>query len=173
MGSYLLNISFEFDYLPLLIVVAIAWLVPMMLSVLRMQRIPAVIVEIIVGFFVGRYLLMNVGTGSMEILEFLALTGFIFLMFLSGLEINTDQIAAAFPRRKLTFPRFIKNPLLVGLVFFILTLALSYAGATVLSSIVHIPNVWYFSLIMVTTSVGIIFPVLKNREKPWDTTDKC
>ncbi|MCK5765311.1 MAG: cation:proton antiporter, partial [Bacteroidales bacterium] len=163
MEIYLLNISFDFEYLPLLIVVAIAWFVPMLLSVLRLQRIPAVIVEIVVGFFIGRYLLMNVGSGSMEILEFLALTGFIFLMFLSGLEINTDQIVAAFPRRKLTLPRFLKNPLLVGLVFFILTLTLSYAGATALSAVVYIPNIWYFSLIMVTTSVGIIFPVLKNR----------
>ncbi|RLD36423.1 MAG: hypothetical protein DRI83_05410, partial [Bacteroidetes bacterium] len=145
MEIYLLNISFDFEYLPLLIVVAIAWFVPMLLSILRLQRIPAVIVEIITGFLIGRYLLMNISSGSMEILEFIALTGFIFLMFLSGLEINTDQIVAAFPRRKLTLPRFLKNPLLVGLVFFILTLTLSYAGATALSAIVYIPNIWYFS----------------------------
>ena len=163
MEIYLLNISFDFEYLPLLIVVAIAWFVPMLLSVLRLQRIPAVIVEIVVGFLIGRYLLMNVGSGSMEILEFLALTGFIFLMFLSGLEIDTDQILASFPRRKLSIPRFLKNPLLVGLVFFILTLGLSYGGAATLSTLVDIPNIWYFSLIMVTTSVGIIFPVLKSR----------
>lgn len=163
MEVFLLNISFEFRYLPLLIVVAIAWMVPMLLSVLRMEKIPAVIVEIIVGFFIGRYLLMDIESGSMEILEFLALTGFIFLMFLSGLEIDTDQIMAAFPKKKLTLPRFLKNPLLVGLAIFVLTLSLSYAGATALSGMVHIPNIWYFSLIMVTTSVGIIFPVLKNR----------
>lgn len=163
MDIFFLNISFDFEYLPLLIVVAIAWAVPMLLSVLRLQRIPSVIVEIIVGFFIGRYLLMDSSSGSMEILEFLALTGFIFLMFLSGLEIDTDQIMASFPRRKLTLPRFLRNPLLVGIVFFILTLGLSYGGATALSSVVFIPNVWYFSLIMVTTSVGIIFPVLKSR----------
>lgn len=163
MGTFLLNISFDFEYLPLLIVVAIAWLVPMLLSVMRLQRIPAVILEIIAGFFIGRYLLVQSSAESMEILEFLALTGFIFLMFLSGLEINTDQIIASFPRRKLNLPGFLKNPLLVGLVFFILTLSLSYVGATALSAIVFVPNVWYFSLIMVTTSVGIIFPVLKNR----------
>jgi len=163
LGIHLLNISFEFEYLPLLIVVGIAWAVPMMLSVFRIEKIPAVIVEIIVGFFLGRYLLMDISSGGMEILEYLALTGFIFLMFLGGLEIDTDQIVAAFPRKKPNLPRFLKNPLLVGLVFFILTLSLSYAGATALSNIVYIPNIWYFSLIMVTTSVGIIFPVLKNR----------
>lgn len=159
----LLSISFDFEYFPLLVVVAIAWAVPVFLSVFRLQRIPAVIVEIVVGFLIGRYLLMDIGDTSMEILEFLALTGFIFLMFLSGLEIDTDQIIAAFPRKKLSVPGFLKNPLLVGLAFFVLTLLLSYGGASLLSLIVSIPNVWYFSLIMVTTSVGIIFPVLKNR----------
>jgi len=163
LGGYLLNISFDFEYLPLLIIVAIAWLVPMLLSVMRIQRIPAVIVEIIAGFIIGRYLLFQSSSESLEILEFLALTGFIFLMFLSGLEIDTDQIMASFPRRKLSVPRFLRNPLLVGLVFFILTLGLSYAGAATLSTLVNIPNIWYFSLIMVTTSVGIIFPVLKSR----------
>ncbi|MEN8224855.1 MAG: monovalent cation:proton antiporter family protein [Bacteroidota bacterium] len=161
----LLNISFDFEYLPLLIVVAIAWLVPMFLSVLHIKRIPAVIVEIIAGFLIGRYLLFQSSSESMEILEFLALTGFIFLMFLSGLEIDTDQIVASFPRRKLSIPRFLKNPLLVGLVFFILTLGISYIGSVTLSTVVTIPNVWYFSLIMVTTSVGIIFPVLKSRSE--------
>jgi len=163
LDAVLLNISFDFEYLPLLIVVAIAWMVPMILSVLRIQRIPAVIVEILAGFFIGRYLLFQGSGESIEILEFLALTGFIFLMFLSGLEIDTDQIMASFPRRKLTIPRFLKNPLLVGLVFFILSLVLSYAGTVALSIIVNIPNIWYFSLIMITTSVGIIFPVLKSR----------
>ena len=33
MEIYLLNISFDFEYLPLLIVVAIAWFVPMLLSI--------------------------------------------------------------------------------------------------------------------------------------------
>ena len=163
MDIVLLNISFDFEYLPLLIVVTIAWAVPMILSVLRIQKIPTVIVEIIAGFIVGRYLLGQSSSESMEILEFLALTGFIFLMFLSGLEIDTDQIVASFPKRRLSIPRLLKNPLLVGLVFFILTLSLSYGGAATLSLLVDIPNIWYFSLIMVTTSVGIIFPVLKSR----------
>lgn len=162
-SGILLNISFDYDYLPLLIVVAIAWFVPMIMSLLNLSKIPTVIVEIIVGYFIGQFFLASFSDGSLQILDFLALTGFIFLMFLSGLEIDVDQILASMPRRRITYARFLKNPLLVGFVFFLITLILSYSGALLLSDIVKLTNSWYFALIMVTTSVGIIFPVLKNR----------
>ncbi|MCD4791502.1 MAG: monovalent cation:proton antiporter family protein [Bacteroidales bacterium] len=161
--NLILNISFHFDYLPLMVVAALAWLIPMTLSLARLKKVPSVIVEIILGYFVGRYLLGSPEQESYRILEFLALTGFIFLMFMSGLEINVDQIIASFPRKKLTYSRFLKNPLLIGITFFIITLILSYFGAVLLSSLVNFKNHWYFALIMVTTSVGIILPVLKNR----------
>ncbi len=162
-SGILLNISFDYDYLPLLIIVAIAWFVPMIMSLLNLSKIPTVIVEIIVGYFIGQFFLASFSDGSLQILDFLALTGFIFLMFLSGLEIDVDQILASMPRRRITYARFLKNPLLVGIVFFLITLILSYSGALLLSGIVKLTNSWYFALVMVTTSVGIIFPVLKNR----------
>ncbi len=159
----ILNISFDFDFLPLLIIVSIAWAIPMLLTLLRFRKIPIVIVEIVAGYFIGKYFLQMASVESMQILEFLALTGFIFLMFLSGLEINVDQLLASFPRKKLTYARFLKNPLLVGFSIFIITLVLSYFSAILLSNIVKIKHIWYFSLIMVTTSVGIVLPILKNR----------
>ena len=159
----ILNISFDFDFLPLLIIVSIAWAIPMLLTLLRFRKIPIVIVEIVAGYFIGKYFLQMASVESMQILEFLALTGFIFLMFLSGLEINVDQLLASFPRKKLTYARFLKNPLLVGFSIFIITLVLSYFSAVLLSYIVEIKHVWFFSLIMVTTSVGIVLPILKNR----------
>ncbi len=157
-----LSITFDIDYLPLLIVVAAAWLIPMMLSVVRVSKVPIVIVEIIAGYFIGRYLLDTYAGEGMIILEFLALTGFIFLMFLGGLEIDVDQIIASFPGKRITVARFLKNPLLVGLAFFIITLLLSYGSSLLLTEMVEVKSVWYFSLIMVTTSVGIIIPVLKG-----------
>jgi Kef-type K+ transport system membrane component KefB len=84
-------------------------------------------------------------------------------MFLSGLEIDVDDILVTLPRKRLTYIRFIKNPLLVGIAFFILSIILAYAGTILLSNVINIPHVWYFSLIMVTTSVGIVLPVLKDR----------
>ena len=157
-----LSISFDIPFAPLLVIVAIAWLVPMLSSLFRLDKIPTVILEILAGYFIGKYLLNLMPEDSFEILEFLSLTGFIFLMFLSGLEIDTDQIRAAFPRI-MTYKRFINNPLFTGISIFLLTLALSYITAMVASRFVDVKNLWYFSLIMVTSSVGVILPVLKNR----------
>jgi len=158
-----LSISLDFNYFPLLVIVALAWIIPMALSLLRIKRIPSVIVEILMGYFVGRLLLLNISPESMYILEFLGLCGFIFLMFLTGLEIDMDQVTGSFPRKRINYSRLIRNPLVIALVYFCITLILSYAGSSGLSYIVNINNRWYFSLIMVTTSVGIILPVIKER----------
>ncbi len=160
----LVSISFHFDFFPLLVVIAIAWLTPLLVSFFRISKVPTVVLEILFGYFIGQYFLIHTADmESMRILEFLALSGFIFLMFLSGLEINTEQIVQSFPRKRITFDSFFNNPLLVGLSYFFLTLIFSYFLSHALSFLTPIKNVWYFSLIMVTTSVGIILPVLKNR----------
>ena len=159
----LLSISLHFDYLPLLVVVGLAWIIPMALSILRIKKVPSVIVEIILGYFAGRFILLNVSAESINILEFLGLTGFIFLMFLSGLEIDMDQVTGSFPRKRINYSRYIKNPLVGAVVYFCVTLILSYVGAMALSNMIDIKNNWYFALIMVTTSVGIILPVIKTR----------
>lgn len=158
-----LSISLQFDYFPLLVVVGLAWIVPMGLSVLRIKKVPTVIVEIFMGYFAGRFLLANIGPESIYILEFLGLTGFIFLMFLSGLEIDMDQVTGSFLRKRINYLRLSSNPLIVAVVYFFFTVILSYGAATGLSLMVDINNRWYFSLIMVTTSIGIILPVLKTR----------
>lgn len=160
---HLLTISFDFDFYPLLIVAAIAWAIPMLMSLLRITKIPTVIIEILAGFFIGKYFILGYPSDSTILLDYFALTGFIFLMFLGGLEIDVDQLKASFPRRKITYARYLKNPLLVGVVYFFITMLVSFSAAWAFSFIIDIQNIWYFSLIMVTTSVGIILPVLKNR----------
>ncbi len=160
-----LSISFDFDYFPLLIVIAIAWFVPLLMSSAGLQRIPSVIIEIIAGYIAGHFFLEAASSETVRILDFLAFTGFVFLMFLSGLEIDVDKIMFAIPRRRISFVHFLSNPLLVGGAYFMLTLGLSCLGAVAVDAIVDLQDVWYFSLIMVTTSVGIIFPVLKSRSE--------
>ena len=163
MTQILLNISFDFNYVPVLIVVATAWAVPMLLQLFKLHKVPSVIVEIIAGYLLGRFLLGSFTAEAIQPLEFLALSGFLFLMFLSGLEIDVGQLMASLPKRKLTYSRFLKNPFLVGLSIFLATLVLSLAGTLLLSTIVSINSIFYFSLILITSSVGIIVPVLKAR----------
>ena len=160
-----LNISFNFEFYPLLIVAFLAWLIPMLLSLLRLQKLPTVIAEILAGYLIGKFIITHIPDPHIQSLDFLALSGFMFLMFLSGLEINVNQILLSFPKKKLNMGRFLSNPLLVGFTFFVLSLLLSYGSAHLLDFILPIKNKWYFALIMVTTSVGIILPVLKNRNE--------
>ena len=162
---YVLNISFDFNFLPLLIVVAVAWLVPMLMSIFQMKRVPVVIMEIIAGFLIGHFLLDYSNEENIRLLEYLSLIGFIFLMFLSGLEIDVDQIMNSFPRKKITLTKFLMNPFLVGVVYFLFTLGFSILGTILLSFYIDLPDIWYFSLILITTSVGVIFPVLKSRRE--------
>jgi len=159
----LLSLSFHFDYYPLLLVAGTAWLIPILLSLLKLNKIPGVIVEIIFGYLLGHYILTNHAVESFHIMEFLALSGFIFLMFLGGLEIDVDQIITSFPKRKANLSSLVTNPLLAGIIHFALAIALAFAATLLLTRLVNIPHTWYFALIMGTTSVGIVLPVLKSR----------
>lgn len=158
------NIILDFNFVPLLIVVFIAWFIPFTLSLLKVEKIPAVLLEMVAGYIVGRFVLHMVKPDSLLILDFLALCGLVFIMFLSGLEIDINQIIASFPK-KINRKIIAYNPLLSGLVHYIICLAISYAGTYLLSFYVDIPNVWFFSLIPTTTFMGIVYPVLKNRRE--------
>jgi len=160
-----LTISFDFNYLPVLIVVAVAWAIPMLMSLFGIKLIPSVILEIIAGYIIGQTILTGIPGEGIRSLEFLALSGFLFLMFQSGLEVDLSKLFDTFPRGRITLSRMLINPLLAGSIMFIITIILSYFFSWSLSSIVNINNHWYFSLILVTSSVGIILPVLKNRRE--------
>jgi len=95
----LLNISFHFDYFPLLVVAAIAWRTLIILSILKLTMVPSVIIEIILGFLIGEFMLGSIDHESFRTLDFFALTGFIFLLFPSALEIDANQIRLHFHER--------------------------------------------------------------------------
>ena len=102
MPFYLLNILFEVDFLPFLLVVFIAWIVPILLNLFKLKRMPAPVVEIIIGFFLARHFIGGTTEATFFSLDFLGLIGLIFIMFLSGLEIDADQMVGSFPRKKVT-----------------------------------------------------------------------
>jgi Kef-type K+ transport system membrane component KefB len=159
---FITGIILDFNFIPLLFVVFIAWLIPMTLTLLKFDKVPSVLIEIIAGYVAGIFLMKYVGHDSMLVLEFLALCGLIFIMFLSGLEIDINSILASFPK-KIRAGSIAANPLLAGVAHYLMCLAISLAGTYLLSFYVDIPNVWFFSLIPTTTFMGIVYPVLKNR----------
>ena len=145
----------------LVIVILAAFLTPILLHRLRLKAIPVVVAEIIVGLIIG-YSGFNLVEESTW-LETLSTLGFIFLMFLSGLEIDFSIFANKKKTRK---PKTNGSPNAVLIAFiifvgiFILSLLLSYLF--VLAG--FIDNVFLMTLIISTISLGVVVPTLKEEQ---------
>jgi Kef-type K+ transport system membrane component KefB/Trk K+ transport system NAD-binding subunit len=162
MDLFITGIILDFNFIPLLFVIFIAWAIPMLLTIFKADKIPSVLLEMLAGYLAGMFLMKYVDQDSLLVLDFLALSGLIFIMFLSGLEIDINSILSSFPKR-IRIESISTNPLLAGIAHYLMCLVISYAGTYLLSLYVEIPNVWFFSLIPTTTFMGIVYPVLKNR----------
>ncbi len=144
----------------LLIVIFAAFLTPLILHKLKLNMIPVVVAEIMIGLILGKSGFDIVETDMW--LETLSTLGFIFLMFLSGLEIDFKAFSGSKKRAKLPNGKLEPNTFLTAtLIFigiFILSLLLSYlfvfAG--------FIDNVFLMTIIISTISLGVVVPTLKE-----------
>jgi CPA2 family monovalent cation:H+ antiporter-2 len=145
--------------LSLLLITVLAALVPLLATRLRGWRIPIVIGEILAGIIIGKSGFDLVTTGP--ILDFLAQFGFVFLMFISGLEVDISALTMA-PLEEERGP-FWREPLFLAIFSFILTLVGAFAIAFGLGEIGLVRSPLIMGLILSTTSLGIVVPVLKER----------
>ncbi|MFJ5760131.1 monovalent cation:proton antiporter family protein [Neobacillus sp. NPDC093182] len=144
----------------LLVVVTVAFVTPILLHRLRINFIPVVVAEIIMGLVIGKSG-FNVVHEDMW-LSTLSTLGFIFLMFLSGLEIDFTVFTGS--KKPATLPSGKKEPntfIVSSLIFtgiFIFSLGLSFlfiiAG--------FIENAFLMTLIISTISLGVVVPTLKE-----------
>jgi Kef-type K+ transport system membrane component KefB len=104
---------------------------------------PIIVTEIFFGILIGKNVLNLIEEDPA--IEFLALLGFIFLMFLSGLEIDFNQIES----------RGWGN-VFKGLFIFAMILGLSYAGSTLLE------RGFILALVFSTTSLGVVVPTIRE-----------
>lgn len=145
----------------LLLLTALAAGVPILIrQVRRFLPVPIVVGEILAGIAVGRSGLNLIHESP--VLTFLAEFGFIFLMFLSGLEVNFSVFAEArsgAARRPLW-----RRPVWVAGLNFGLTLALGLLVGLALWRWEMTRNPLLMGLILSTTSLGIVMPVLKERD---------
>lgn len=141
------------EFLPLLLLLFLAFLVPPLLA--RFRWLPVVVGEIVVGMIVGRSGFDFVGPDPT--LEFLAEIGLAILMFLSGLEIDFNLISARPPGRRGLGP--------LGLAggSFVLTVVLAGAFSRELVSRGLANDALMVGLILSTTSLGVVLPVLKEK----------
>ncbi len=142
----------------LLLITTLAALVPLLASRLQRLRIPLVVGEILVGILIGKSGLHWVSTDS-EIIQFLAWFGFIFLMFLSGLELD---FGALIPDRDERIS-FWKRPLVMATSSFLITLTLGMGIGYLMKRQGTTDAAILMGLILSTTSLGVVMPVLKER----------
>lgn len=147
------------SFAPLLIVVMLAFMVPLLLSSVRERlAIPIVVGEIVGGMIVGRsgfgWVLPD--NGALDLLKEL---GFVFLMFLSGMEIDFRSLSRTDPHQ-LRAPRC--SPLSLAVLNFGATLLLAGGFAWGLKWIGATTDPWMMGLILSTTALGVVLPVLKE-----------
>ncbi len=148
------------EYWPLLLITALAVVVPVLASRVRGVRLPIVVGEILAGMLIGKSGLDIVQPSAT--LSFLAEFGFTFLMFLSGLEVSFDMLRSS-ANRGSTTSRW-KQPLPLAAISFSLTvvLALMIGFGLVQAGLARNPIL--MGLILSTTSLGIVVPILKERQ---------
>ncbi|MDE0070105.1 MAG: monovalent cation:proton antiporter family protein [Caldilineaceae bacterium] len=164
----------EAGFAPLLIVIALAFIVPLLLVRFKRLRLPIVVGEILAGIVIGRSGFGWV-THEEPLLTLLAEFGFVFLMFLAGTEIdfanlNVERTGSLSDRAARTerattgaYGLLRPGPFSIGLLSFLLTLALSTVVGLVLMRLGLVRNPWMMALIMSTTSLGVVMPVLKEQ----------
>ncbi len=151
--------STQFSLGPLLIVMLLALVVPVAVSRIQAFRIPIVVGEIIVGIIVGKSGLNWVQQSQW--LQFLQFFGLAYLMFVSGLEIDFAVLRPA-PKGAPGLRRWFVNAPTFATVAAGLTFTLSIIFSLWLQREGIVRSPLLFALIMTTTSLTVVVPVLKE-----------
>ncbi|WP_144490917.1 monovalent cation:proton antiporter family protein [Bacillus sp. WP8] len=144
----------------LVVVIIVAFFTPILLHRFKLT-IPVVVAEIIMGLIIGKSGLQLVVEHDAW-LDTLSMLGFIFLMFLSGLEIDFSSFESKKKAREL--PNGLKEPntfkaaTIIFLGVFCISFILSYAF--VLAGFIQ--NAFLMTLIISTISLGVVVPTLKE-----------
>ncbi len=145
-------------FIALLLITALALVVPILATRLKRVAIPIVVGEILAGIVIGRSGLDLVENSPT--LAFLAEFGFAYLMFLSGLEVDFELL---FPRKTEAQDRRVA-PLPSALIILAGTIGLAVSIALLITRIITVESPLLLGLILSTTSLGVVVPVLKERD---------
>jgi CPA2 family monovalent cation:H+ antiporter-2 len=146
----------------LVIVIVAAFLTPILLHRFRLNIIPVVVAEIIVGLVIGKTGFDIVKPDAW--IEILSTLGFIFLMFLSGLEIDFSSFAGNRKKEKLANGKHAPNPFLIAVLIFLGIFAISLGLSYLFVVLGYIANAFLMTLIISTISLGVVVPTLKDAQ---------
>lgn len=150
------------EFLSLVVVVLAAFFTPILVNRLRITFLPIVVAEILMGIVIGHSFLNLVERDAM--LNILSTLGFIFLMFLSGLEIDFK----AFKRDKSSANKEQKlkkqepGHLQLAVVVFMFIMIISIIFAYMFKWFGLIDDVLLMVIIISTISLGVVMPTLKE-----------
>ncbi|WP_456275844.1 monovalent cation:proton antiporter family protein [Bacillus sp. AK128] len=144
----------------LLIVVIVAFLTPLLMHRFKLNFLPVVVAEIIMGLIIGKSG-FNLIHPDMWI-ETLSTLGFIFLMFLSGLEIDFSAFAGNKKKEVLPNGKNAPNAFLVSSVVFVGIFGISLFLSYLFVWTGFIENAFLMTLIISTISLGVVVPTLKD-----------
>lgn len=141
----------------LMIVVAIAFFIPLLLQRFKLNAIPVVVAEIIAGIIVGKSG-FNIIEPDMW-LAVLSTLGFIFVMFLSGLEIDFSIFKQKGTKTNSDEPNTFK----IATIIFFFIFVLSYALSLLFVWLGFVDSAFFMTLIISTISLGVVVPTLKEK----------
>ncbi|EMJ4871884.1 monovalent cation:proton antiporter family protein [Staphylococcus aureus] len=150
------------EFLSLVIVVLAAFLTPIIVIRLNINFLPVVVAEILMGIVIGNSFLNIVERDS--ILNILSTLGFIFLMFLSGLEIDFKAFKKDKRARQgqnddeSSIPGHLNLALTVFAFIMIISILLAY----VFKWLGLVDDVLLMVIIISTISLGVVVPTLKE-----------
>ncbi|HCY2930259.1 TPA: monovalent cation:proton antiporter family protein [Staphylococcus aureus] len=150
------------EFLSLVIVVLAAFLTPIIVNRLNINFLPVVVAEILMGIVIGNSFLNIVERDS--ILNILSTLGFIFLMFLSSLEIDFKAFKKDKRARQgqnddeSSIPGHLNLALTVFAFIMIISILLAY----VFKWLGLVDDVLLMVIIISTISLGVVVPTLKE-----------
>lgn len=150
------------EFLSLVIVVLAAFLTPIIVNRLNINFLPVVVAEILMGIVIGNSFLNIVERDS--ILNILSTLGFIFLMFLSGLEIDFKAFKKDKRARQgqnddeSSIPGHLNLALTVFAFIMIISILLAY----VFKWLGLVDDVLLMVIIISTISLVVVVPTLKE-----------
>lgn len=150
------------EFFSLVIVVVAAFLTPIIVNRLNVTFLPVVVAEILMGIIIGNSFLGLVHKDDM--LNILSTLGFIFLMFLSGLEIDFSAFKKD-TRKRQGIDKNEKNlpsHLQLALTVFSLIMVLSIILAFAFKWLGFVDDVLLMVIIISTISLGVVVPTLKE-----------
>ena len=136
----------DVSFTGLLLVVVVAFVVPLLLGLSPAHRLPSVVLEIVAGILIGPSVL---GWVKIDLpIQILSLLGLAFLLFLAGLEVELERLKG----RLLVF---VSGGFLLSLGLALLVGFVLYLSGQVLSPL-------FIAIILVATALGVVVPLLKD-----------